>query len=196
MANHSPIYFQYAGQTRRVQDPIARGLMRVKESRGRGAPPRMLAREVLRCSSKARACARPQTGRPTRGHTPMVLVQPLPLEARLKFGEPVASFYETLEVSPRASSCVIRAAYRCLVQHHHPDKNPDAEGAGQRLVLINEAYAVLSDAAKRMSYDLGLVLTGGGDERRGLGAARHTHRAPSSGNSQTSRPFGFRKLYP
>ena len=126
----------------------------------------------------------------------MVSVQTLPLGAGLRIGESVASFYETLEVSPRASDFVIRAAYRCLVQHHHPDKNPRAEGAGQRLVLINEAYAVLSDAAKRMSYDLGLALIGGGDERRGLGAARHTNRGPSSGNSQTSRPFGFRKLYP
>ncbi|MBK9574589.1 MAG: J domain-containing protein [Rhodoferax sp.] len=51
----------------------------------------------------------------------------------------MASFYETLEVSPRASDFVIRAAYRCLVQHHHPDKNPRAEGAGQRLVLINKS---------------------------------------------------------
>lgn len=108
----------------------------------------------------------------------------------------MASFYETLEVSPRASDVVIRAAYRCLVQHHHPDKNPDAVGAGQRLVLINEAYAVLSDAAKRVAYDLRLTLTGGGGERRGLGAACHTNQGPSSGNPPTSRPFGFRKLYP
>lgn len=108
----------------------------------------------------------------------------------------MASFYETLEVSPRASDFVIRAAYRCLAQHHHPDKNPDAVGAGQRLVLINEAYAVLSDAVKRLSYDRKLALIGACDERRGLGAARHTTQRPNGETSPTSRPFGFRKLVP
>ena len=108
----------------------------------------------------------------------------------------MASFYETLEVSPRASSFVIRAAYRCLAQQHHPDKNPDAVGAGQRLTLINEAYAVLSDAVKRMSYDRSLALIGACDERRGLGATRHTTQRPSSETSPTSRPFGFRELVP
>lgn len=73
----------------------------------------------------------------------MVLVQTPPLGAGLRIGEPVASFYETLEVSPRASSLVIRAAYRCPVQHHHPDKNPRAGGADQRLVPINEACAAM-----------------------------------------------------
>ena len=146
------------------------------------------------CSSQARACARLQTECPTWRQIPMVLVQSLPMGAGLRIGVPVASFYETLEVSPRASNFVIRAAYRCLAQHHHPGRNPDAEGAGRRLVLINEAYAVLSDAAKRVSYDRGLALIGGCDERRGLGAARHTKRGPNSGNSQASRPFGFRKL--
>lgn len=126
----------------------------------------------------------------------MVLVHILPPGVELRIGEPVATFYETLEVSPRASSLVIRAAYRCLAQHHHPDKNPDAEGAGQRLARINEAYAVLSDAAKRMSYDRGLALIGGCDERRGLSAARHTNRGPSGGSSPASRPFGFRELEP
>lgn len=126
----------------------------------------------------------------------MVLVQILPLGVRLRIGEPVASFYETLEVSPRASSFVIRAAYRCLAQHHHPDKNPDSEGAGQRLVLINEAYAVLSDAVKRISYDRGLALVGVREERRGLPAARPTNRGPNGGSAPTSRPFGFRKLAP
>ena len=82
----------------------------------------------------------------------------------------------------------------CLTQHHHPDKNPDTEGAGPRLVRINEAYAVLSNAAKRLSYDRGLALIECHDERRGLGAARDTNREPSDGSFQTSRPFGFRKL--
>ena len=40
----------------------------------------------------------------------------------------MVSLYELLEVSPNASAAVIKAAYRCLVQQHHPDKK-----AGDRI---------------------------------------------------------------
>ena len=118
----------------------------------------------------------------------------LPPEVGLRTGEPVTTFYETLEVSPRASNSVIRAAYRCLAQHHHPDKNPDANEASQRLVSINEAYAVLSDASKRMAYDHGLRLNGGSQERRGFGNTRHLKRQPGEESAPSSRPFVFRPL--
>ena len=67
------------------------------------------------------------------------------------------TLYETLEVSPAASAGVIKAAYRCLAQHNHPDKNPDAASCG-RLALINQAYSVLSDPQHRQRYDLSLAL--------------------------------------
>jgi DnaJ-class molecular chaperone len=78
------------------------------------------------------------------------------------------SFYEMLEVSPQASSAVIRAAYRCLAQHDHPDKNPASEDAIQRMTNINRAYAVLADAAKRQAYDLSQDNAQGICERRSL----------------------------
>lgn len=37
------------------------------------------------------------------------------------------TYYETLEVSANASAFVIWAAYRCLAQHHHPDKHSGSE---------------------------------------------------------------------
>ena len=106
----------------------------------------------------------------------------------------MTTFYEMLEVSPRASNSVIRAAYRCLAQHHHPDKNPDAYEASQRLAGINEAYAVLSDPSKRMAYDHGLRLSGGSEERRGFGTTRHLKRQLGEESAPSSRPFVFRPL--
>ncbi len=61
--------------------------------------------------------------------------------------------YDTLEVSPKASPEVIRAAYKSLMQHHHPDKTDNAPESAARAPLIAQAYAVLSDPARRAEYD-------------------------------------------
>jgi molecular chaperone DnaJ len=102
--------------------------------------------------------------------------------------------YETLEVSTRASHGVIRAAYRCLVQHHHPDKNPDVVDAGHRLTSINRAYSVLSDPLKRQAYDLHQGIARAFVERRGQGPFSPAQREPQAERQATSRPFGFRVL--
>jgi molecular chaperone DnaJ len=104
------------------------------------------------------------------------------------------SFYETLEVSPRASTSVIRAAYRCLAQQHHPDKNPDCEDAGRHLTRINHAYAVLSDPVKRQHYDRHRHMGQAVDERRGHGAPAAAAQDGHGKAAPTSRPFGFRPL--
>jgi hypothetical protein len=64
--------------------------------------------------------------------------------------------YAVLGVAPMAEDFVIRAAYRALCQHHHPDKEPatDRGTATARLAAINEAYAVLGDREKRHAYDI------------------------------------------
>lgn len=108
------------------------------------------------------------------------------------------SYYETLEVSPNASNTVIRAAYRCLAQHAHPDKNPDSDDAGQRMLNINRAYAVLTDLKKRKEYDLSLGFPQGIPqdrcERRGH-SSNHPATRPSRGDAPpTARPFAFRPL--
>jgi curved DNA-binding protein CbpA len=61
--------------------------------------------------------------------------------------------YDVLEVSPKASGEVIRAAYKSLMQRHHPDKSPDTGASGERASLIAQAYEVLSNPDKRLAYD-------------------------------------------
>ena len=69
--------------------------------------------------------------------------------------QPQLDLYAILEVSPTASPEVIRAAYRVLIEKHHPDKNPEprrhfAEEISREL---NHAYSILSDPQKRRTYD-------------------------------------------
>ncbi|MFZ5502835.1 MAG: J domain-containing protein [Pseudomonadota bacterium] len=61
--------------------------------------------------------------------------------------------YETLEVSPKASQEVLKAAYKSLMQRYHPDKNPGDTEAASHSVLVTQAYEILSDAGKRAAYD-------------------------------------------
>lgn len=62
-------------------------------------------------------------------------------------------YYEVLGVSKSASDAEIKRAYRALAIQHHPDKNPDDPHAEEKFKEAAEAYAVLSDADKRASYD-------------------------------------------
>ena len=58
-------------------------------------------------------------------------------------------FYAVLGIVPTASEDVIKAVYRALAKKHHPDAGGDAN----RFREITEAYATLSDPAKRRHYD-------------------------------------------
>ncbi len=65
-------------------------------------------------------------------------------------------YYDLLEVSPTASTEVIKAAYRQLALKHHPDRQETPEARAQaekRMQAINEAYEVLSDEERRATYD-------------------------------------------
>jgi molecular chaperone DnaJ len=83
--------------------------------------------------------------------------------------------YEVLGVSPEATADDIKKAYRKLAQVHHPDKNPGDQAAEERFKEIGQAYAVLSDQAKRAQYDrfgaagLGRGAEGFGDFDQGFG---------------------------
>ena len=68
--------------------------------------------------------------------------------------------YDTLEISPKASPEVVRAAYRSLIQRFHPDRRPDDAAAATRAAAITEAYDVLSDPARRTAYDQSLAEPG------------------------------------
>lgn len=64
--------------------------------------------------------------------------------------------YRILHVQPEAPEAVIRASYRTIMQRlrAHPDLGGDYRVAAQ----INEAYAVLTDPARRAAYDAELGL--------------------------------------
>lgn len=62
-------------------------------------------------------------------------------------------YYEILGVSRDASVDDIKKAYRRLAVQYHPDRNPDDPEAEEKFKEASEAYAVLSDDAKRSQYD-------------------------------------------
>ncbi|MGZ5007538.1 MAG: J domain-containing protein [Methylobacter sp.] len=62
--------------------------------------------------------------------------------------------YDSLNVSRNAPASVIKAAYKVLCQNYHPDKYAGGHDEAIRIMkVINGAYAVLSDPAKRAEHD-------------------------------------------
>lgn len=71
----------------------------------------------------------------------------------------MATLYDELGLPPSASPEAIRQAYRQLARQHHPDAvDPHDEraraAATVRFQRLNDAHDVLSDPARRRSYDL------------------------------------------
>jgi len=83
-------------------------------------------------------------------------------------------YYDILGVPRGASDKDLKSAYRRLARKHHPDVNPGDKGAEERFKEISEAYAVLSDPAKRKMYDQfgHAAFTQGPPPPRGGGGAR------------------------
>ncbi len=54
---------------------------------------------------------------------------------------PVRSPYEILGVPPTATDAQLRAAYRRLVQLHHPDHNQNSPESTRRFEAVQDAYA-------------------------------------------------------
>jgi DnaJ-class molecular chaperone len=61
--------------------------------------------------------------------------------------------YATLGLDRRCTDAQIRAAYRVLAKQHHPDVNHGAADALARTQALNAAYEILSDPARRQTYD-------------------------------------------
>jgi curved DNA-binding protein CbpA len=66
-----------------------------------------------------------------------------------------ASPYTTLGVESDASPEEIKFAYRKLARSTHPDVNPNSAARFRR---VNAAYALLSDANRRVLFDRGTDL--------------------------------------
>lgn len=60
------------------------------------------------------------------------------------------NYYDILGVSKSASEEEIKKAFRKLAQQYHPDKKGGDE---KKFKEVSEAYAILSDKAKRAQYD-------------------------------------------
>jgi molecular chaperone DnaJ len=103
-----------------------------------------------------------------------------------------AFLYEILEVSRTARPAVIRAAFRCLAQEYHPDKNPGNAEAAARMAMINHAYSVLIDPLQRARYDRSCTTCT--DERRGRGNTANSPGQNPAGDRANPRPFAFRHL--
>jgi DnaJ-class molecular chaperone len=61
--------------------------------------------------------------------------------------------YSILGVSKVASDDEIKSAYRRLARRHHPDMNNNDKSSETKFKEISEAYEILSDKEKRLSYD-------------------------------------------
>lgn len=61
-------------------------------------------------------------------------------------------YYSILMVHPKAEAFVIDSAYKRLAREYHPDLSNGSAGH-EKMIEINEAYEVLSDADRRKEYD-------------------------------------------
>jgi DnaJ-class molecular chaperone len=61
--------------------------------------------------------------------------------------------YQVLGIERNAGEQEVKKAYRRLSFQYHPDRNPSEE-AKPKMVEINNAYEILSDAEKRRMYDM------------------------------------------
>ena len=75
-------------------------------------------------------------------------------------------YYRVLGVDQNASQTKIKEAYRQLAFKHHPDRNRENPAAADKMKKINEAYAVLSNPAKKSEYD---------NFKTQFGSSAHTH---------------------
>jgi hypothetical protein len=64
-------------------------------------------------------------------------------------------YYEFLQISSKAEPATIQRVYRFLAARFHPD-NPET-GDPERFLMLDRAYAVLSDLRLRAEYDASLI---------------------------------------
>ena len=87
----------------------------------------------------------------------------------------LVDYYKILQVDPEAHPEVVRAAYRVLARVYHPDVEG---GSSEKMVQLNNAWAVMSDGAMRAAYD----------RSRAALAPRTTPEAQSYAHQQSYAP--------
>ena len=65
------------------------------------------------------------------------------------------TYYNILGIPESAHAADIKRAYRQMAKQHHPDVSK-SDKAHERFIMIEKAYATLSDPTKRKYYDNGL----------------------------------------
>lgn len=64
------------------------------------------------------------------------------------------TYYDVLNLSPRATDDEVRRAYRALALRWHPDRNPQNRDTATRYTaMLNAAYAHLRTVPQRQAYD-------------------------------------------
>jgi DnaJ-domain-containing protein 1 len=86
-------------------------------------------------------------------------------------------YYVILGVDKDANQDKIKAAYRHLAVKYHPDLHPDDPLAERHMKDLNEAYEILGNPLKRLSYD----------RQKGIGAPDKTFKWIASGNTGTAK---------
>ena len=95
--------------------------------------------------------------------------------------------YKTLKISRDAPDEVIRAAYKVLASKYHPDKNPGNSASARLMQTINDAYALLSDPARRSAYDRSSM---GGEQQRPEPPPPRPEQSPQRSVKITCRSCG------
>ena len=86
-------------------------------------------------------------------------------------GRPTLDPYAVLGVARDATPLQVARAHRHLAKAHHPDLHEGAAEAAGRMRNINEAWAILSNPARRAEYD-------GSHPSSGMPSARPLGRVP------------------
>ncbi|MDP8923381.1 MAG: DnaJ domain-containing protein [Chloroflexota bacterium] len=76
--------------------------------------------------------------------------------------------YYVLGIDETASDAEVRAAYRRAARSNHPDLNPHDPLAAARMRIVQQAYEILADPARRAAY-----------RRPGSGAATSPDAGPA-----------------
>lgn len=109
----------------------------------------------------------------------------------------IHTHYDNLKVARNAPPEVIRAAYRTLSKKYHPDHHPDNPDAIRIIQLINTAYDVLSDPARRQEHDRWIEKEETLQQAsRQTASARKSSRSPAASSSEKHHSYRASHGYP